>query len=106
MDPIGLTPWCKLHEGTCHAPLPKEGHLGILPQRGVEETSCRQISQLEVYQFIIAGAQVAYPVGLNGCKEPIIISLLEPLANGISLTTGEPIYLEIDIPPSPAEEPD
>ena len=22
----------QLHEGTCHAPLPKEGHLGILPQ--------------------------------------------------------------------------
>ena len=24
-----------LHEGTRHAPLPKQGHLGILPQRGV-----------------------------------------------------------------------
>ena len=24
----------QLHEGTCHVPLPKEGHLGILPQRG------------------------------------------------------------------------
>ena len=30
----------QLHEGTCHAPLPKEGHLGILPQRGAEVTPC------------------------------------------------------------------
>ena len=31
----------QLHEGTCHAPLPKEGHLGILPQSRVEVTPCR-----------------------------------------------------------------
>ena len=95
-----------LHEGTHHVPLPKEGHLGILPQRGVEAAPCRQISQLEVCQLLIAGPQVAYPIGLNGCEEPIITSLPEPLASGISLTTGEPVYLEIDIPPSPAEETD
>ena len=28
------------------------------------------------------------------------------MANRISLTAGEPVYLEIDIPPSQAEEPD
>ena len=72
-----------LHKGTCCAPLPKEGHLGILPQRGVE---------------------VTYPIGLNRCKELVITSLLEPLANSISLTTGEPVYLEIDILPSLVEE--
>ena len=92
-----------LHEGTCQAPLLKEEHLGILPQRGVEATSCRQISQMEVCQILITSTPVSYPIGLNGCKEPIITSLPEPLANGISLTTGKPIYLEIDIPPSPVE---
>ena len=85
-------------------PLPKEGQLGILPHRGTEETPCRQISQLEVCQLLIASTQVAYPVGLNGSKEPIIISQLEPLANSVSLTSGKPIYLEIDIPPFPVEE--
>ena len=30
----------QLHEGTHHVPLPKEGHLGILPQRGAEATPC------------------------------------------------------------------
>ena len=87
-----------LHKGTCHAPLPKEGQLGILPQKGVEMTPCRQISQLVVCQLLIPGLQVAHPKGLNGYEEPIITSLQESLANGISLTGGESIYLEIDIP--------
>ena len=33
---LGVVTW-----GTCHVPLPKEGHLGILPQRGAEVTPCR-----------------------------------------------------------------
>ena len=44
----------QLHEGVHHAPLPKEGHLGILLQRGAEATPCGQISQLEVCQLLIA----------------------------------------------------
>ena len=95
-----------LHKGTHHAPLPKEGHLGILAQRGAEATPCRWISQLEVCQLLAADAQVIYPIGLNGCKEPIITSLPDPLAYGASLTTGEPTYLEINILPSLVEEPD
>ena len=94
----------QLHKGTCHAPLPKEEHLGIQPQRGVEETPCGQISQLEICELLIASSQVAYPIGLNGCEGSIITSLPEPLANGISLTRGESIYLEIDILQSLAEE--
>ena len=94
----------QLHEDTHHAPLPKEGHLDILPQRGAEMTACRRISQLEVCQILISGLQVPYPIGLNGCEEPIITSLPESLANGISLTRGKSIYLESDIPQSLAEE--
>ena len=86
----------QLHKDTCHVPLPKEGHLGILPQRGAEMTACGRISQLEVYQLLVSGLQVTYSVGLNGCEEPIIISLPESLANGI--IREESVYLEIDIP--------
>ena len=96
----------QLHEGTCNAPLPKEGHLGILPQRGEEVIPCGQISQLEVFQLLIASPQVIYPIGLNGCNEPIITLLPEPLASGISLTADKPVYLEINIPQYPVEEPD
>ena len=94
----------QLHEDTCHVPLPKEGHLGILPQRGAEMTACGRISQLEVCQLLISSWQVAYPIGLNGHEEPIITSLPESLTNGISLTGGKSIYLEIYIPQSLAEE--
>ena len=45
-------------------------------------------------------------MGLNGCDKPIITSLPEPLASSVSLTMGEPVYLEIDILPSPVEDPD
>ena len=93
-----------LHKGTCHAPLPKEGHLGILHQKGVEVTPCRWISQLEVCQLLVTSPQVIYPVGLNGQDEPIITSLPELLASSINLTTGKPIYLGIDIPSPLMEE--
>ena len=96
----------QLHEGTHHAPLPKEGHMGILPHRGVEATPCRLISQLEVCQLLVTSPQVVYPIGLNGHDEPIITSLPELLASSISLTAGKPVYLEIDIPPLPVENPD
>ena len=45
-------------------------------------------------------------MGLNGHNEPIITSLPELLASGISLTAGKPVYLEMDIPPPQVEEPD
>ena len=54
-----------LNEDTCHLPLPKEGHLDILPEGGADITACRRISQLEVCQLLVSGLQVAYPVGLN-----------------------------------------
>ena len=69
-------------------------------------TACRRIGQLEGCQLLISSLQVAYAVGLNGCEEPIITSLPESLANGISLTRGKSVYLEIDILQSMAEEPD
>ena len=95
-----------LHEGTHHMPLPKDGHLGILPQRGAEEAPYGWISQLEVCQLLANSPQVIYPVGLNGQDEPIITSLPEPLASGVSLTASESTYLGIDIPSPPVEEPD
>ena len=42
----------------------------------------------------------------HGHDEPIITTLPEPLDSGISLTTSEHIYLGIDIPSPPVEEPD
>ena len=94
------------NEDTCHVPLLKEEHPGILPQGGADMTACRRISQLKVCQLHFSGLQVTYPVGFNGHEEPIITFLPKSLTNGITLTGGRSIYLEINIPLCMAEEQD
>ena len=90
-----------LYEGPHNTPLPKDKHLGILPQ-GKAETSCGQITQLEVCQLLAASPQVVYPIGLNGHDEPVITTLPEPLDSSISLIASEHIYLGIDMPSPPS----
>ena len=53
----------QLCEDPHHAPLPKNKHLGILPQEKVQETFCGQISQLKVHQLLATDPQVIYPIG-------------------------------------------
>ena len=96
----------QLYEGPHHALLPKEKHLGIFPQGKVEGSPCGQISQLKVCQLLATGPQVIYPIGLNGLDEPIITTLPELLDSSISVITSKHIYLKIDIPSPPVEEPD
>ena len=56
--------------------------------------------------MLATSSQVIYPIGLNGHDEPIITTLPEPLDSGISLIASKHIYLGIDIPSPPVEEPD
>ena len=95
-----------LKGNTCHEPLPREGHLSVLPKGGTCSAACRRVSQLEVCQLLSLDLHVIYPVGLNGHKIPTITSLPKSLANGANLTGGKPIYLEMDILQSTAEEPE
>ena len=101
--PSSGTDWpyvlAQLYEGSGHVPLPKGKNLGILPQGKVEGSSCWQISQLDVHQLLSTGPQVVYPTGLNGCDEPIITTLPEPLSSSMSIIASKHPYLEIDIPP-------
>ena len=94
----------QLYEGSSHTPLPKDKHLGILPQGKVEESSYGWISQLEVCQLLSTGPQVVYPVGLNGNDEPVITTLPEPLSSGASITASEHPYMGINIPSPSLEE--
>ena len=93
-----------LNEDTHHAPFPKEGHLGVLPEGGTDSTTCGRISQKEFHQLLISGLQITYLVGLNGHNDPIVTFLPESLANGISLTGGRSVYLEAGIPKPIAEK--
>ena len=95
-----------LNGDTHHAPLPREGHLSILPEGGTSSAACRRVSQLEVCQLLSSGSQVVYPVGVNGCEIPVITSLPKSLANGTNLLAGKPIYLKVDIPQSTIEAPE
>ena len=95
-----------LNGDTHHAPLPREGHLGILPEGGTHRAGFRRISQLEVCQLLSSGLQVIYSVGLNGCEVPLIAPLPKSLANSTNLTGGKSIYLKVDIPQSITEESD
>ena len=65
----------QLYEGSSHTPLPKDKHLGILPQGKVEDSPYGQISQLKVCQLLSAGPRVVHPVGLNGNDEPVTTTL-------------------------------
>ena len=91
----------QLYEGSNHTPLPKDKHLGVLPQ-GKVESPCGQISQLKVCQLLSTGPWVIYLVGLNGSDQPVTINLPELLHSGSSVTTDEHPYMRIDIPlPNP-----
>ena len=81
----------------CHAPLPKQGHLSILMEEGTSSATCGWISQLDVHQLLSSGSQVVYPLGLNGCEIPVIMSLPKSLAKGMTMLQGKPIYLSVDI---------
>ena len=94
----------QLYEGTNHMPLPKDKHLGILPQWKVE-SPFGQISQLEVCQLLSARLGVVYLMGLNGGKQSVTIDLPGLLHSGSSVTTDEHPYIKIDIPsPTPEQQ--
>ena len=88
----------QLYEGSNHTPLPKDNHLGVLPQGKVEDRPYGQINQLEVCQLLSAGPQVIYPVGLNKGNQPFTIDLPELLHSDSSITTDEHPHMRIDIP--------
>ena len=96
----------QLCEDPHHAPLPKNKHLGVLPQGKAQETFVGGSGHLKVCQLLATSPQVIYPIGLNGHDKPIITTLPDLLGSGTSLITSKYIYLEIDIPSPPREEPD
>ena len=96
----------QLYEGSNHTPLPKDKHIGILPERKVEETPYGLISQLKVHQLLYARPRVIYLVGLNGGDQPVTITLPELLHSSSSITTNEHPHMGIDIPLLSPEEPE
>ena len=91
------------YEGANHTPLPKDGHVCVLPQGEVGSPS-GQISQLKVHQLLSAGLSVVFRVELNGGKQSVTIDLPESLHMGSSVITDEYPYIEVNIPTLVPEE--
>ena len=87
----------QLSEDTCHAPLPREGHLGVLTEGGTNNATFGQVGYLEVCQLLSSSLQVIYPMGLNGYEASVIASLPKSLARGTTLLGGEPMYQKVNI---------
>ena len=80
------------YKGTNHMPLPKDGHVCVLPQGEVVSPS-GQISQLKVCQLLSTGPSVVFPMELNGGDQSVTIDLLESLHMGSSVITDEYPYI-------------
>ena len=93
----------QLYEGANHSPLPKDGHVCVLPQVEVESPS-GQISQLKICQLLSARPLVVFPAELNGGNQSVTIDLPESLHTGSSVITEEYPYIEVNIPTLVLEE--
>ena len=87
----------QLYEGANHTPLPKDGHVCVLPQGEVVSPS-GQISQLKVCQLLPAGPLVVFPMELSRGNQSVTIDLPESLHMGSSVITDKYPYIEVNIP--------
>ena len=87
----------QLYEGTNHMPLPKDGHICVLPKGEVESPS-GWISQLKICQLLSTGLSVVFPMELNQGDQSVTIDLPESLHMGSSVITDEYPYIEVNIP--------
>ena len=85
------------YEGANHMPLPKDGHICVLPQ-GEAGNLSGQISQLKIHQLLSARPLVVFPMELNQGNESVTIDLPESLHMGSSVITDKYPYIEVNIP--------
>ena len=86
----------QLYEGANHSPLPKDGHVCVLPQ-GEAESPSGWISQLKICQLLSARPLVVFPAELNGGNQSVTIDLPKSLHTGSSVITDEYPYIEVNI---------
>ena len=91
------------YESANHTPLPKDGHVCVLPQ-GEAESPSGQISQLKICQLLSAGPSVVFPMELNQGNQSVTIDLPESLHMGSSVITDKYPYIEVNIPTLVPEE--
>ena len=85
------------YKGTNHMPLPKDGHICVLPQ-GEAGNPSGQISQIKVRQILSTRPSVVFPMELNQGDQSVTIDLPESLHLGSSVINDEYPYIEVNIP--------
>ena len=96
----------QLYEGSNHTPLPKDKHLGVLPQGKVEESPSWADQPAQSLPAPICWAMSCLSSGLKWGNQPVTINLPELLPSGSSITTDEHPHMRIDITLTTPEEPE
>ena len=91
------------YKGANHTPLPKDGHICVLPQ-GEAESPSGQISQLKICQLLPTRPSVVFPMELNQGDQSVTIDLPESLHMGSSVITDKYPYIQVNIPTLVPEE--
>ena len=79
-----------------HVPLPREGHLSTMIDGVPSRNVCGHLCQLEICQLLQWEDQVVYPEWLNRGLEPVVTSLPQSVAHGMSMF-NEPAFLLVDL---------
>ena len=87
----------QLYKGANHRPLPKDGHVCVLPQGEVGNPS-GWISQIKIHHLLSAGPSVVFPMELNQGDQSVTIDLPESLHMGSSVINDKYPYIEVNIP--------
>ena len=85
------------YEGANHTPLPRDGHVCVLPQGEVGNLS-GWISQIKIHQLLSTRLSVVFPMELNQGNQSVTIDLPESLHMGSSVINDEYPYIEVNIP--------
>ena len=87
----------QLYKGANHMPLPKDGHICVLPQGEVGNPS-GWISQIKICQLLSTRPSVVFPMELNQGNQSVTIDLPESLHMGSSVINDKYPYIEVNIP--------
>ena len=93
------------YKGANHMPLPKDGHVCVLPQGEVGNLS-GWISQTKICQLLSTRPSVVFPMELNQGNQSVTTDLPESLHMGSSVINDEYPYIEVNIPTLVPEEQD
>ena len=81
--------YAQMNNAMAHAPLPSEGHLGIMTDGIPSMNACGHLDQLQVWKLLQCSGWVVCPEGLNGSLRGLLFDFEEILFWNVA-TADEP----------------